>query len=156
MPHLRPQYLRVKNWESFQHYKNRRPPWIKFHIELLDDYELMRLPPVSQLVYDRMLLLAAVTDNNVSNDHIWIAGKLGLTPRQVAEAIENLCSQGFLVLHERKRAASKALARRKQNAKPETEAETEVEAETEPSAVDVNAGAKQHRDHEVLSLRAMP
>ena len=126
---LRPQYLRVRNWEKFQHYKNRRPPWIKLHIELLDDYDLLKLPPVAQLVYDRMLLLAAVTDNNVSNDHAWIAGKLGLTVRQVSAAVESLCSAGFLVVHGRKRPASKAIAKGKQSALSEAEEETETKTE---------------------------
>jgi hypothetical protein len=126
---LRPQYLRVRNWEKFQHYKNRRPPWIKFHVELLDDYALQKLPPIAQLVYDRMLLLAAVTDNNVSNDHVWIAGKLGLTNRQVADAVESLCSAGFLAVRGRKRPASKAIARNKHKSRLETETETETETE---------------------------
>ena len=30
--------LRILNWEKFQHYKVRRPPWIKLHHSLLDDY----------------------------------------------------------------------------------------------------------------------
>jgi hypothetical protein len=28
---IRPTYLRVKNWTKFQHYRDRRPVWIKFH-----------------------------------------------------------------------------------------------------------------------------
>ncbi len=31
--------IRVKNWERFQHFSNRRPPWIKLYRELLDDPE---------------------------------------------------------------------------------------------------------------------
>ena len=29
--------MRIKNWERFQHFKDRRPPWIKLYRELLDD-----------------------------------------------------------------------------------------------------------------------
>ena len=29
--------IRIKGWEKFQHFKNRRPPWIKLYRELLDD-----------------------------------------------------------------------------------------------------------------------
>jgi hypothetical protein len=36
--------LRVKNWAEFQHYRSRRPPWIKLHRGLLDDYAWHRLP----------------------------------------------------------------------------------------------------------------
>jgi len=31
--------LRVKNWKQFQHFKDRRPPWIKLYRDLLDDPE---------------------------------------------------------------------------------------------------------------------
>jgi hypothetical protein len=31
--------IRIKNWKKFQHYKNRRPPWIKLHREVFDDLE---------------------------------------------------------------------------------------------------------------------
>jgi len=33
------QFLAVKNFERFQHYKDRNPPWIKLHAAVLDDYE---------------------------------------------------------------------------------------------------------------------
>ena len=29
--------VKVKNWNKFQHFKDRRPPWIKIHREILDD-----------------------------------------------------------------------------------------------------------------------
>jgi hypothetical protein len=29
--------VRIKNWRKFQHFKNRRPPWIKLYRDLLDD-----------------------------------------------------------------------------------------------------------------------
>ena len=48
--------LRVKNWAEFQHYRSRRPPWIKLHRGLLDDYAWHRLPEASLYrVVDKML-----------------------------------------------------------------------------------------------------
>lgn len=29
--------LRIKGWEQFQHFKDRRPPWIKLYRDILDD-----------------------------------------------------------------------------------------------------------------------
>lgn len=129
---MKQQFLRVRNWEKFQHYKNRRPPWIKLHVETLDDYELLHLDNDAQLVYERMLLLAARTDNNVSNDPVWISGQIVQTPDTVSKALETLVNEGFLVLAGRKRAASKAIASRKQSAT--TEAETEAEKEPDSEA----------------------
>ena len=36
-------YFRIKNFERFQHYKNRRPLWIKFYNSLLTDLEFNAL-----------------------------------------------------------------------------------------------------------------
>ena len=118
-------YLRVKNWERFQHYKDRRPPWIKFHVELLDDHELQTLPVDARLMYSLILLVAARTDNNIPSDPEYISRQTALPAKVVAAAVQTLVDKGFLVPSDRKRAASKALARRKQSAKPETEAYTE-------------------------------
>ncbi len=35
--------MKVKNWEKFQHYKNRKPPWIRLYRDLLDDPEFFEL-----------------------------------------------------------------------------------------------------------------
>ena len=40
----RQRYLRVRNFEQFQHYKERNPIWIKLYCSLLDDYEFAQLP----------------------------------------------------------------------------------------------------------------
>lgn len=37
-------FLRVKNFDRFQHYKDRTPPWIKLYNDLLDDYDFSCLP----------------------------------------------------------------------------------------------------------------
>ena len=120
-----PQYLRVRNWEKFQHYKDRRPPWIKYHVELLQDFDLTSLDYVTQLLYDRLLLIAALTDNNVPFSSEYIGRIAAIDEQHVAEGVEKLLEQGFLVLCERKRSASKHLARRSAGAIPETETETE-------------------------------
>lgn len=120
-----PQFLRVRHWERFQHYKNRRPPWIKFHVSILDDHALLSLPPLTQLVYDRMLLRAALTDNNIEHDPAWLGQKFNLPPKEIQRAIETLVGAGFLQVSGAKRSASRAIARRKQNGVPKAETETE-------------------------------
>ena len=36
-------WIVIPNWERFQHYKDRVPPWIKLHLELSDKDEWRRL-----------------------------------------------------------------------------------------------------------------
>jgi hypothetical protein len=31
--------IRIKNWAQFQHFKDRKPPWVKLYRDLLDDME---------------------------------------------------------------------------------------------------------------------
>ncbi len=35
--------FKIKNWSSFQSYKDRQPPWIRLHKNLLDDYTFQRM-----------------------------------------------------------------------------------------------------------------
>jgi hypothetical protein len=72
-----PQFLRVRNWEHFQHYKDRRPPWIKLHVELTDDYAFASLSDAAKFHLLGIWLLAARTDNKIPNDAGWIAAKIG-------------------------------------------------------------------------------
>ena len=37
-------YFSVRNWDEFQHYKDRDPTWIKLYNRLLDDYAFGLLP----------------------------------------------------------------------------------------------------------------
>ena len=37
---------KIKNWSKFQHFKDRKPPWVKLYRDLLDDIEWFELSPV--------------------------------------------------------------------------------------------------------------
>lgn len=140
---MKPQYLRVRNWERFQHYTNRRPPWIKYHVSILDDHTLLSLKPMTQLVYDRLLLRAALTDNNIEHDPDWLAQKFNLPARYIQDAIETLIDTGFLHVAGGKRSASKAIAKRKQKGVTETEAEPEAKPKTDPEPEDAGGSTFQ-------------
>lgn len=137
MTPVKPQFLRIRNWERFQHYTNRRPPWIKYHVALLDDHALLSLDPMAQLVYDRLLLRAALTDNNIEHDSEWLGQKFNLPAADIQAAIESLVKTGFLRVVGSKRSASTAIAKRKQPASPRAlvrDRSTEAETKTEPDA----------------------
>lgn len=81
------QYLRVKNWEKFQHYKHRCPPWIKLHGSLLDDYDFECLPDASKLLAFCIWMLASrIGHDRIPNDPTWLSkhlpikGRIDLTP----------------------------------------------------------------------------
>jgi hypothetical protein len=51
--------VKIKDWKKFQHFKDRRPPWIKLYRDLLDDDEWFLLPPVSAKTLVLLWLLAS-------------------------------------------------------------------------------------------------
>lgn len=73
------EYLRVKNWSEFQHYKFRNPPWIKLHRRLLDDYEFSCLQDASKAHLMLIWLFASQSDGLVPNNPKFLKMKLGLT-----------------------------------------------------------------------------
>lgn len=72
-------FLSIKNFEKYQHYKHRNPPWIKLHLELLDDVDFLRMPDASKWHYVGLLLLASRHENNIPAYKDYIKSRLGLT-----------------------------------------------------------------------------
>lgn len=118
--------LRVKNWASFQHYRDRAPPWIKLHKGLLDDFDYARLPLASRALAPCIWLLASESANgDIPADPEYLAFRLHCSTLTVKDAIGPLIDKGFLI------DASNVLADCKQDARTEVEGEREVELEGE-------------------------
>ena len=127
-------YLSVKNFDQFQHYRDRKPPWIKLYNDLLDDYAFACLHDASKMHLVAIWLLASRSENRVPADPKWIARMIHATE---PVDLEPLVSAGFITMSQD---ASKALAERKQSAMPETETETETEGETETDTPPIGGG----------------
>jgi len=120
------EYLRVKNWQEFQHYKDRTPPWIKLYNHLLDDFEFSCLPDASKAHLLSIWLLASRTENRIPNNAKWISNKINATDDV---DINLLLSTGFIEkipnknkeLQTSERDASKALQKSEQDACTERE-----------------------------------
>ena len=69
------EYLHLKNWEVYQHYKKRNPPWIKLYHSLLDDYEYCQMSDDSKLLLLCFYMLASRTENRIPFDLTWIKRK---------------------------------------------------------------------------------
>ena len=116
--------LRPKNWSEYQHYKDRNPPWIKLHRDLLNDRDFMCLPIASKAIAPLLWLLASEAKNGEFNaDVVELAFRLRMTTKEVNDGLKPLISKGFFV------DASGVLANCKQLAIPETETEREGEGE---------------------------
>lgn len=111
-------YFRIRNWEKFQHYKRRNPPWIKLHVLFLDDWAISNLTPRNQILLVRLWLIASRTENLLQDDQHWLKfhtklkGVISLKPLEKALFIEYI-----------EKRASTPLASCKQSATPESETE---------------------------------
>jgi len=122
--------FRVKNFEKFQHYKDRAPPWIKLYNELLDDYEFGLLPDASKMHLVAIWLLASRSENKIPFDPAWVGKRINATEKVNLSLLE---AKGFLVvdqeLHSVEQVASKPLAKCLSREREETEGETEQSRE---------------------------
>lgn len=90
--------LRVKDWARFQHYKHRRPPWIRLHRALLDDVTWHRLPLASKALAPMLWLLASETqEGKIEGDSDTLAFRLRIASTELEEALGPLISSGWII-----------------------------------------------------------
>lgn len=115
------EYLSVRNFAKFQHYKHRRPPWIKLYYALLGDADFTALSDQCRMHVIGIMLLASQYDNRIPFRKAWIARAIFANSRLNWDAI---FGSGFIIC---KHDDSKTLAERQRNAVVETETETETD-----------------------------
>ncbi len=132
--------MKIKNWEQFQHFKDRRPPWIKLYREILDDIEWHKLPAESAKVLVMLWLIASEADGDIPNVE-QLAFRLRMTEQKTKACLSTLSH--WLIQDD-----IKVISERYQDDAPETERETEKEREAETEApaptLDTNGNGKDH------------
>ncbi len=116
-------YFSVKNFDKFQHYKERNPIWIKLYVSLLEDYEFSKLPDASKAHLLAIWLLASRYHNRVPYDAQWIGTRINAT---CAVDLAILERAGFLLKEKSDSDASNLLAQSAEPASLETETETDT------------------------------
>lgn len=71
-------YFKVRNFDKFQHYKHRNPPWIRLYYDLLHDRQFFRLSDKNKWLAIGCFMLASRCDNKIPFDEEWIAKELSL------------------------------------------------------------------------------
>jgi len=116
--------LQPKNWAVFQHYKDRCPPWIKLHRDLLNNRSYICLPIASKALAPMLWLLASESKDGVFDGSLdELVFRLHISPKEYQDGIKPLIDKDFFVV------VSGVLAERNHNAIPETERETETKRE---------------------------
>jgi hypothetical protein len=57
--------IRIKNWKRFQHFKDRRPLWIKLYRDLIDDIEWFKLDPLAAKTLITLWIIASESEGEL-------------------------------------------------------------------------------------------
>lgn len=135
-------FIQIVNWETFQHYKDRNPPWIKLHRELLTSETWVSSSNEDRVLAIAIMMLAAECGNRVSANPRYIQRRAYL---EKEPDLSGLIMLKFIEIIEENDDASKSLA----SARPEKETEnreedsvanaTGAEAPKLPTAIDLKA-----------------
>jgi hypothetical protein len=116
--------LQPKNWAHFQHYKDRCPPWIKLHRDLLNNRDFMRLPLASKALAPLLWLLASESKDGAFDGSLdELVFRLHISEKDYHDGLKPLLDKGFFISDD------VMLAPRLQDAIPEREGETETKTE---------------------------
>lgn len=86
----------MANWNKYQHYTDRNPPWIKLHNALLEDPDVAVLPDAMKAHLFGVWLLASRLGNKIPFDQSFIARRINATTKV---DLNVLISKGFLEPH---------------------------------------------------------
>jgi exopolysaccharide biosynthesis protein len=81
--------MKIKNWSKFQHFKDRRPPWVKLYRDILDDIDWHELDPLAAKVLVMLWLIASEDEGRVPEIKT-LAFRLRLTESKTKELINKL------------------------------------------------------------------
>lgn len=133
-------YLSVKNWDRFQHYKDRDPPWIKLYRDTFTTESWVLGTDLSRLLQLASTMLAARYGNKIPLNFRMVAkvASLDCGESEFMAAVAHLVDHNFLEIHEdidpRKTSASALLAKCSSERETEERREEGEERRTELSA----------------------
>ncbi len=99
------EYIRVLNWNKYQHYARDNPPWIKLYVRnsegkrkgLIKDFAFLRLPVPARLLLILVWMLYASYNKVVPKCEKWLKSELHW-PRK--PDLKPLISAGFIEVYE--------------------------------------------------------
>lgn len=94
-------FLKVRNWEQFQHYKDRSAPWVKLYRDLLTSESWVLGTDTSRLVQVASILLAVRYENLIPLNWALLkrVSSLDCSEKQFFDAVQHL-SKDFLEIQE--------------------------------------------------------
>ncbi len=129
-------YFRVAKWDTFQHYSDRNPPWIKFYNSTLEDPKIGTLKDDQKAHLFGIWLLASRLGNRIPADAEFIAKRINATSKVNLQLFESIGLIEYLGQD-----ASITLADGKQVA-PQSRADQETDQDQEQRESAADAASK--------------
>ena len=91
--------LTPRDWNEFQHYRERCPPWIKLHRNLLNSREFMCLPLAGKALAPLLWLLASEHKDGTFDASIdELVFRLRMDESDIIAGLKCLIDKGFMIL----------------------------------------------------------
>ena len=115
--------MKIKNWKKFQHFKDRNPPWIKLHREVLYQRDINVISDCSFRLLINLWLLASEdeTKEGILPPLEDIAWRLRMDQKKLIQSLQELTEWV-------EQDDINVISKRYQHGPPETETETEAES----------------------------
>lgn len=92
--------IKIKSWSTYQSYKDRRPPWIRFHRTMLDNFQFQSMTADSRALLPMLWLLACEdkdpTSGLVQLNLEEISFRLRLPVKTISKCINELQATEFI------------------------------------------------------------
>ena len=115
--------MQIRNWKKFQHFKDRKPPWVKLYRDILDDLDWHELDATASKVLIMCWLIASEDDGRLPPVKT-LAFRLRMSEKQTNDCLNKLS-------HWLEQDDISVISDRYQSDSLETERETEKETEVE-------------------------
>ena len=115
--------MQIRNWKKFQHFKDRKPPWVKLYRDILDDLDWHELDATASKVLIMCWLIASEDDGRLPPAKT-LAFRLRMSEKQTIDCLNKLS-------HWLEQDDISVISDRYQSDSLETERETEKETEVE-------------------------
>lgn len=137
--------MKIKNWSKFQHFKDRKPPWVKLYRDVLDDMEWYELDPLASKVLVMCWLIASEDEGRLPNTKT-LAFRLRMSEKQTIDCINKLS-------HWLEQDDIDLISEQYQSDSLETEKETETKREKKATVVATPIGVSQSVWDEFIAHR---
>jgi hypothetical protein len=118
--------MQIRNWKKFQHFKDRKPPWVKLYRDILDDLDWHELDATASKVLIMCWLIASEDDGRLPPAKT-LAFRLRMSEKQTIDCLNKLS-------HWLEQDDISVISERYQSDSLETETETETETKKEKKA----------------------